>query len=235
MADWVQNILHDDVRALLIAAVVSLGLLVFLFLILGLRSKRRERRENRAIFQAEKKLAEEEASKKSHALGLMDAQIGTPDLTPGMMSDISDGGMAETMLAPPPRIKKLSPKKLSGEAKLLKNIRRLEKQGDSIELAKLYSERGALALTDEDGPVAQEYFLKGLSIASLVNAPEQQAVARANLGDISHADGDLSTACEHWQLARDLYHACGEMDLAAEVETKMTDNQCPTDWVLNGF
>ena len=68
-----------------------------------------------------------------------------------------------------------------------------------------------------------------------MDAPEIQAVSRMMLGDISKVEGDLTTACEHWQLARDLYAECNEVDKSAEVEDKMRDNQCPTDWVLNEF
>ena len=249
MANWLENILQDDVRALLIAAVGSLGLLVFLFLILGLRSKRRA---NRVIIDSQKNADENHADKVGNAnklvdvpeteenlaLGLIADQIGTTTVAPGMMSYVPDApnvGMAETILVPPPPLEKISRKKLTKEAKLLKNIKRLEKQSESVELAELYSERGTLALKAKDMGLAQEYFLKGLTTAGQVIAPEQQAYARKNLGDVAFSGDDLTTACEHWQLARDHYLACGKPDLASEVEDQMTKNQCPTDWVLNGF
>ena len=94
MADWLANILQDDVRALLIAAVGSLGLLVFLLLIVGLRSKRRA---NRVIFDSQKSGDENHADKVKNtskvddvqktrenlALGLMADQIGTTTVAPG--------------------------------------------------------------------------------------------------------------------------------------------------------
>jgi len=231
MGTWVQDFLNEDVRYLLIGAVVLLGTLVFIFLSLGLRSKRRDRR---LALEAEKSAREEAARqerKDNDVQSLMRAETGDAVLTTG----VPDAGLAETILAPPAPLEELSPDNLSEEANVLKNIRRLERQGESVDLAKLYSERGVLALDANDTPVAQEYFLKGLSMASLVSATEVQAFARMNLGDLSYADGDLTTACEHWQLARDLYGECGELDMASSVEERMDKNQCPTDWVLNQF
>ena len=149
--------------------------------------------------------------------------------------DAPNVGMVETILVPPPPLAKISRKKLNKEADLLKNIKRLEKQSESARLAELYSKRGSLALKAKDTALAQKYFLKALTMSEQVNAAEQQADARKNLGDIAFSGDDLTTACEHWQLARDHYLACGKPNLASAIEDQMSKNQCPTDWVLNGF
>ena len=61
------------------------------------------------------------------------------------------------------------------------------------------------------------------------------AEARLELAEIARASGDLTTACEHWQIARglfsDLKHAKGR----GKAETLMREHGCPTDWVLNDF
>ena len=236
MGTWVQEFLNVDVRYLLIGAVILLGVLVFVFLTLGLKSKRRARQaefdaEQNAKKQAAIDRGEDDQPIDNDVMSLMRAESGDAILTTG----VPEAGLAETIITAPPPQENLTPDNLGNEATVLHDIRRLEQQGESVDLAKLYTERASLALEARDTPVAQEYFLKGLSMAGLVSAPEQQAFARMKLGDISHADGDLTTACEHWQLARDLYRECGEIDMASQVEEKMDENQCPTDWVLNQF
>lgn len=62
-----------------------------------------------------------------------------------------------------------------------------------------------------------------------------QAAARLELGDIAEAGGDLTTACEHWQLARQLAGELGLAQEAAVAAARMAAHGCPTDWVLNDF
>ncbi|MEQ8823653.1 MAG: hypothetical protein RIC14_04695 [Filomicrobium sp.] len=61
------------------------------------------------------------------------------------------------------------------------------------------------------------------------------ARARLELGDISQAEGDLITACEHWQLARSLFEDMSNAGDAEVCEKRMLGNGCPTDWVLTDF
>ena len=226
MGSWVQEFLIEDVRALLFGAALLLGILVFVFLSFGLRSKRREKRKAELDKQITSQSFDEDDVK-----NLMSEEIGDEIL----VTSVPEAGLEEFTIAAPIPPEKLSPDNLRAEANLLEDIRRLETQGDSVDLAILYSERATAALDANDTPMAQEYFLKGLSMASLVNAQEQVAFARMKLGDICHESSDFTTACEHWQLARELYAECGEMERVAEVEERMEKNQCPTDWVLNGF
>lgn len=62
-----------------------------------------------------------------------------------------------------------------------------------------------------------------------------EAAARLELGDIAEAGGDLTTACEHWQLARQIAGELGLNEEAAVAEARMASHGCPTDWVLNDF
>ena len=55
-------------------------------------------------------------------------------------------------------------------------------------------------------------------------------LAKINLGM-----GDLTLACEHWQIARELYEEVGNSEKTKEIEQQMRDNGCPTEWVLNAF
>lgn len=72
-------------------------------------------------------------------------------------------------------------------------------------------------------------------LAGKLKQPLIEASARLELGDLAGAAGDLTTACEHWQMARALY---ADLKLASEgkaAEGRMERAHCPTDWVLTKF
>lgn len=62
-----------------------------------------------------------------------------------------------------------------------------------------------------------------------------EADARLALGDIARRGGDLTSACEHWQLARGLFQDLKRAADLAATEARMRAVGCPTDWVLNDF
>jgi hypothetical protein len=62
-----------------------------------------------------------------------------------------------------------------------------------------------------------------------------QAEARLELAELARAAGDLTTACEHWQIARGLFHQLQQAAELGETERLMRQHGCPTDWVLNDF
>lgn len=64
---------------------------------------------------------------------------------------------------------------------------------------------------------------------------EPHARARVMLGDFAQASGDPSTACEHWQIARILFHEIGNKPAYDDVDVRMQRNGCPSDWVLTDF
>ncbi|KWT64976.1 hypothetical protein APY04_3064 [Hyphomicrobium sulfonivorans] len=64
---------------------------------------------------------------------------------------------------------------------------------------------------------------------------EPHARARVILGDFAQANGDPSTACEHWQIARILFHEIGDKPAYDDVDIRMQRNGCPSDWVLTDF
>ncbi len=62
-----------------------------------------------------------------------------------------------------------------------------------------------------------------------------EAAARLQLGDICEQSSDMTTACEHWQIARDLFDKGENIEAREVAEEKMRRNGCPSDWVLNDF
>ena len=74
-----------------------------------------------------------------------------------------------------------------------------------------------------------------LRLAAVAKQPALEARARLELGDIAFSNNDLTTACEHWQLARALYGQLQNKKQVKSVEWRMEHNHCPTDWVLTQF
>jgi tetratricopeptide (TPR) repeat protein len=61
------------------------------------------------------------------------------------------------------------------------------------------------------------------------------AEARIELAEIAFRAGDLTSACEQWQMARAALLKDGQTERHASIEKRMRENGCPTDWVLTGF
>ncbi|KUO67242.1 MAG: hypothetical protein APF80_07165 [Alphaproteobacteria bacterium BRH_c36] len=104
-------------------------------------------------------------------------------------------------------------------------------------------EAAARALLDEalseraagNDTTAAECLRAAIIIATQSASHAVHAAARLELGDIVEAQGDLQTACEHWQMARSLFEDECSAQEAAKCEKRMIKNRCPTDWVLNQF
>ena len=58
---------------------------------------------------------------------------------------------------------------------------------------------------------------------------------RYHLAIVNKQMGDLTLACEHWQIARELYQIVRDKQKVAEIEEYMRESGCPTDWVLNAL
>lgn len=61
------------------------------------------------------------------------------------------------------------------------------------------------------------------------------AEGRLLLAELCVVRDDLTSACEHWQLARELFQSCEDAAPVAQVERLMQKHGCPTDWILNDF
>lgn len=118
---------------------------------------------------------------------------------------------------------------------VLAAISAAEGSGDEARLAGHYVGLARHHVSTGRADEAAEVLRKSIRISSRLGLKAEHAAARLELGDIARASGDLTTACEHWQIARglffDLKHT-RDLDLA---ETRMQKSGCPTDWVLNDF
>lgn len=74
-----------------------------------------------------------------------------------------------------------------------------------------------------------------IRLATRLGMREAHAEARLELAEISRVEGDLTTACEHWQIARAIFADLKQTRELKQAEALMRAHGCPTDWVLTDF
>lgn len=116
-----------------------------------------------------------------------------------------------------------------------KAIREAEAKGQPDKLPSLYYVLAQRLIETGETVRAQELLRRSIRGAATADQDEVHARARVGLGDLAHADGDLTTACEHWQIARALFVELKQHGGHEAVEARMLRNGCPTDWVLTDF
>jgi hypothetical protein len=99
---------------------------------------------------------------------------------------------------------------------------------DSVLLAKLLIARSARA---EAAALLQSAAL----VARRAKLPVVHAQARIELADLARSEGDMTSACEHWQMAKLMFHETGRRTDQDRMADLMRQNRCPTDWVLTNF
>lgn len=115
------------------------------------------------------------------------------------------------------------------------DIAEAERVGDTGGLAMLYLSLGLLDRAAGDEASASASLRQSVVFASQANKPEVHARGRLELGDLAQSAGDLTMACEHWQMARSLFELAELADEKVDVDARMQRNGCPTDWVLTDF
>jgi hypothetical protein len=108
-------------------------------------------------------------------------------------------------------------------------------QGDNVAVARAYLGYARSELADGRSAEAGDQLRACLQFAARSRDRALQAEARLELAELSRADGDLTTACEHWQIARALFHELSSKQELDKTEKLMRTHGCPTDWVLNDF
>jgi hypothetical protein len=135
---------------------------------------------------------------------------------------------AAALAAPTPKVK-VDP------AVLLAAVHEAESAGQHDRLPGLHLSLAHCRLEAGDNADAEELLRKCILGAGAARHKATHAKARLALGDLAHAGGDPTTACEHWQIARALFHELKQPADHAEAEQRMLRNGCPTDWVLTDF
>ena len=119
-------------------------------------------------------------------------------------------------------------------AELANDVRTTEAEGANETLPDLYLALAQSRISDGAASEGEELLRKILRSTG-PSSRDSHAKARVLLGDMAQANGDLSTACEHWQMARALFYELDQKGDHASVEARMLKNGCPTDWVLTDF
>ena len=114
-------------------------------------------------------------------------------------------------------------------------LRQAEERSAKDELPALYLMLAQYRMSDGAKSQAEDLLRKSLRVSAGARFKDVQAKARVALGDLAFESGDRSTACEHWQIARSLFHELKQRGEHAAVEGRMLKNGCPTDWVLTDF
>ena len=118
---------------------------------------------------------------------------------------------------------------------LLAAVTEAEMAGQRERLPGLYLSLAQCRLEEGESAQAEDLLRKCILSAAPARHKATHAKARLALGDLAHAGGDPTTACEHWQIARALFHELKQAADYEAVEQRMLRNGCPTDWVLTDF
>lgn len=119
---------------------------------------------------------------------------------------------------------------------LERSIRAAVGSGDEASVARLSLQLArALPAGHEHGHDVESYLRRAITVAMRLGDTATHAAARLELGDRVGGRGDMITACEHWQIARQIFWDENRRDGIAEADQRMIANGCPTDWVLNDF
>ena len=84
-------------------------------------------------------------------------------------------------------------------------------------------------------PRASSFLQSAVLAARRAKLPVVHAEARIELAELALADGDLTSACEHWQMAKLMFHETGRRHDQDRMADLMRQQRCPTDWVLTNF
>lgn len=114
-------------------------------------------------------------------------------------------------------------------------IESAEALGDDATLAGHYLAWARAEIAQGRAADASEHLRTSVRIAAKGRHAALHAEARLELAELAREAGDLTTACEHWQLARALFHDLQEATRVGDTERLMRRHGCPTDWVLNDF
>jgi hypothetical protein len=118
---------------------------------------------------------------------------------------------------------------------ITRKIEAANASGDNRSLSHLYLKLAASHAREGNADARMSALRSAAGCGALHGPPSAHAAARIALGEAAQESGDLTSACEQWQLAKTAYLESGDADQHARIEKRMRDNGCPTDWVLTDF
>jgi hypothetical protein len=142
---------------------------------------------------------------------------------------------AKARHAQEPRLARAAPPPALDAAALTTAVHEAETRGEREKLPGLYLSLAHCRIEAGRTVDAEDLLRKSIRGAASLEHKETHARARLALGDLAQRSGDLTSACEHWQIARALFFELKQGRDHDAVETRMRRNGCPTDWVLTDF
>lgn len=136
---------------------------------------------------------------------------------------------------PPPPPPAAAPVQKPDADTLATRIAKAEARSADADLPPLYLDMARIQISRRQTKDGAELLRKCIRIAAKLGQKSVHAGARLELGDLVREEGDLTTACEHWQIARGLFYELKQENELAGTEQRMRQHGCPTDWVLNDF
>lgn len=121
------------------------------------------------------------------------------------------------------------------EELLIAAIEKAKAQKDDETLSGKTVELARLLLLRAQRPQAATLLQSAALVARRANLPLVHAEARIELAELAHGEGDMTSACEHWQIAKLMFHDAGRRQERDRVAELMRQRHCPTDWVLTNF
>ncbi|MEQ1716957.1 MAG: hypothetical protein ABL907_13375 [Hyphomicrobium sp.] len=110
-----------------------------------------------------------------------------------------------------------------------------EESGEPTALAHIYLALGRARVAAGDEKGALDALRSCAGLAALHKVARVHAEARIELAEAAYRAGDLTSACEHWQMARMAFLDDGQKAEGDKIDRLMRANGCPTDWVLTDF
>jgi hypothetical protein len=148
----------------------------------------------------------------------------------------SQGGGSSCLASATTTEPDVSPPDIAGEiAETSKRIEAATAEGDNGALAALYLDLARAHGLAGDEASRLSALRSAATHGSQYGPHAAHAEARIELAESAFRSGDLTSACEQWQIARMALLKDGQSERHASIEKRMRENGCPTDWVLTGF
>jgi hypothetical protein len=149
------------------------------------------------------------------------------------LSADADGGCEEAVFVLAEEVPVLSPREQEEGLVLALEAARVAR--DDALLSSHSVQLARLLLVRSERPKAAQLLQTAALVARRAKLPVVHAEARMELAELALLDGDLTSACEHWQMAKLMFHELGRRVDQDRVAEMMRKQRCPTDWVLTNF
>ncbi|MFM7085215.1 MAG: hypothetical protein ACKOW3_09500 [Hyphomicrobium sp.] len=118
---------------------------------------------------------------------------------------------------------------------LRRSIVRLKAKGDTQAMLEATMKLSRLLLDQGEHKEANVLLRDAASVAAKSKFEAEHAEVRIELANLAKADGDMTSACEHWQIALQLYHDLNRKEDRDQIAQCMKECGCPSGWFLNSF